>query len=110
MRHDALTVDEKLVALRLAAEDRVVVEHETPSTLALLEEYRRGQPAQPTADAHHVIGLTGVHGARDRALERSVAHGVRGGHHIVRVPVRPAVVADAAVAGPVLSGRFGKGK
>src|SRR6185369_6259485 len=46
---DALSVDEELVALRLAAEDRMVVEDEHTAALPLLEEHGRGEPADAAA-------------------------------------------------------------
>jgi len=102
VRDHALPVDEELVALRLAAEHRVVVEHETAAALTFLEEHRRGKSAQPSAHDRHVVRLAGVDDAR--ALELPVAHRVRHGHDVVRVAVRPRVVTDAAVAGPVVVG------
>ena len=63
MRDEPLPVDEKLVALRLAAEDRVVVEDETPAALVLLEEHRGRESAQPAADRDEIVRLAGVSGA-----------------------------------------------
>ena len=65
MRDDALSVDEELVALRLAAEDRVVVEDETASALALLEEHGGSEPADPAADGDEIVRLAGVDGRRE---------------------------------------------
>ena len=65
MRDETLPVDEELVALRLAAEDRMVVDHETAAALVLLEEHRRGEAAQPTAYRHQIVHLAGVDSARE---------------------------------------------
>src|SRR5688572_23135839 len=54
---ERLAIDEEFVALRFAAEDRVVVQHETASALVALEEHRGGEAAQSTADRHQVVHL-----------------------------------------------------
>src|SRR5204863_7270925 len=64
VRDDALSVDEKLVPARLAAEDRVVVEHQAAAALVLLEEDGRCQPAEPSADHDEVIHLARIRRAR----------------------------------------------
>src|SRR6266566_1804763 len=98
VRGEPLSVDEELVALRFAAEDGVVVDDERPSALVLLEEDRRGQSADATADGDEVVRLAGVAGLGDALLERAVAQCVSGAQYVPGVAVRVTVVADAAVA------------
>jgi hypothetical protein len=105
MRDDRLSVDAELIAFRLAAEDRVVVEHEAASALPLLEEHGSGEPADAAAHDDEIVRLAGVDRVAQLRLEGTVANGVRGVHHVERVAIGARVIADAAVAGPFISGR-----
>ena len=105
VRDDGVAVDRELVALGFTAEDRVVVEHQAASAALPLENNGRGEPADPAAHGDQVVHLAGVGRAGNRALEFSVAHAMRRGHHVVHVAVGARVVADAAVAVP----RVGRG-
>src|SRR6185436_19794269 len=93
-----LAVDEKLISLRLTAEDRMVVEHETAAALVLLKEHRGRQSADATADGDEIVHLAGFYSPGDRVFEAAIAHRMRGGHYIPCVAVRAAIVADAAVS------------
>src|SRR5881396_1571241 len=98
VRGEALSVDEELVALRFAAEDRVVVDDEATSALVFLEEDRGGESADSAADGDEVVPLAGVDGVGDTLFERAIAHPVSGAQYIPGVAVGVSVVADAAVA------------
>jgi hypothetical protein len=52
-----LSVGEEFVALRLAAEDRVIVDDERASTLVLLEEDRCCESRDSAADGDEVVDL-----------------------------------------------------
>ena len=108
--HNGLARDAELVALRLPAEDRVVVEHQTaappaPPATFFLEEDCRGEPADPAAHHDQVVHLPGVDRVSDRAVKRPVAQAMRRGHHVVHVAMRAGVVTDPTVAVPSLCGR-----
>ena len=109
MGDDGVTVDAELVALGLAAEDRVVVEHETATAALFLEEHRRREPADPATDAHQIVQLARVIGARDGALKISVAQAMPHRHDVVSVAVGAGVVPDAAVPVPRI-GRRDRGR
>ena len=109
MRDKGVAVDRELVALGLAAEDRVVVDDEAATAALLLEEDRRGKTADPTADRDQIVHLAGVGRACDGALKFSVAHAMRRRHQVVHVAVGAGIVADAAVAVPGI-GRGNRGR
>jgi len=102
---EALPVDEEFVALRFAAEDRVIVDDEAAPALVFLEEDRGGESADAAADGDEVVYLAGVDGAGDARFERAVAQRVSGAQDLPGVPVRMAVVAYAAVAVEGIGGR-----
>ena len=98
VRHQPVPVHVELVALGFAAEDRVVVEHQTrhPRTGTTAENQRGRQSADPATDDHAVVLFARVDGIRRQRLEGTVANRVRVGEHRQRVTVRSRVVADAA--------------
>jgi hypothetical protein len=98
VRGEPLSVDEEFVALRLGAEDRVVVDDERASAFVFLEEDLGGEAADSAADCDEVVDLAGVHGIRDALLEYTVAHRVPVAQYVPGVAVRVAVGADPAVA------------
>src|SRR5213596_3224037 len=98
VRGEALSVDEELVALRFAAEDRVVVDDEATSALVFMEEDRGGESADSAADGDEVVHLAGVAGVGDTLFERAIAHPVSDAQYIPGVAVGVPVVAYAAVA------------
>ena len=104
VRGESLPIDEELVALGLAAEDRVVVDDERASAAVFLEEDRGGESGDSAADGDEVVDLAGVGGVGDARFEGAIAHRVSGGDDVPGVAVRVRVVADAAVAVEGVSG------
>jgi hypothetical protein len=102
VNHKPLAIDLEFVALGLAAEDCMIVEHQAGGVaLALaLEEQRRGESADPAADDHTVKHFARIRGISS-ALVHAIANVVTGGHDLVGVAVRSGVIPDAAVARPV---------
>jgi hypothetical protein len=98
VRDETLSVDEELVPLRFAAEDRVVVEDEAAAALVFLEEDRGGESADSTADGDEIVDLASVCGIHDSPFESAIAHRVSGAQDFPGVAVRVCVVADPAVA------------
>ena len=104
MRDQPVAVDEEFVALGFAAEDRMVVEHQTSLARAglPLKNQSRGQTADAAADHHAVVGFAGVDHAGGKAFKPAIANFVAGVQYRERVAVGICVVADAAVASPVV--------
>src|SRR5205823_14311594 len=98
VRGETLSVDEELVPLRFAAEDRVVVDDEAAPAFVFLEEDRGGESADSAADGDEVVHLAGVDGVGDTLFERPIAHPVSGAQYIPGIAVGVSVVAYAAVA------------
>src|SRR5436305_809708 len=98
MGGEPLSVDEKFVALRFAAEDRVIVDDERASAFVFLEKDRGGESADSAADGDEVVDLAGVSCVGDALFERAIAHRVSGAQDFPGVAVGVCVVADAAVA------------
>src|SRR5205085_3209789 len=69
VRGEPLSVDEELVPLRFAAEDRVIVDDERAPAFVFLEEDRGGESGDSTADGDEVVDLAGVSGVGDLRLE-----------------------------------------
>ena len=107
MRHQAVAVDEKLIALGFAAEDRMIVDDQTvlPFACQLLEDQRSGQTADAASDDYTVAGLSRVDNVRGESFEFAVPNAVPGLHHSHRVAVGCRVVANAPVASPLILGR-----
>ncbi len=107
MRGEPLSVDEELVALRFATEDRVVIDDEAAPAFVFLEEDRRGESADAAPDGDEVVHLAGVGGGGDPLFECAppVAQRVSGAQDFPGVAVRVLVVADAAVAVEGVGGR-----
>src|SRR5438046_3215049 len=98
MGGEPLSVDEEFVALRFAAEDRVIVDDERASAFVFLEEDRGGESADSTADGDEVVDLAGVSRVGDSLFESAIAQRVSGAQHVPGVAVGVGVVTDAAVA------------
>src|SRR5438552_13680974 len=92
------SVDEEFVALRFAAEDRMIVDDERASAFVFLEEDRGGESADSAADGDEGVDLAGVRGGGDSLFECAIAHGVSGAQDFPGVAVGIRVVAAAAVA------------
>src|SRR5690606_14373671 len=106
-------VDDELVLLGLAAHDRMILEQQAAAsgTAVLAEFIRCGHPGKTATDDDQVDLLV------DRPCRRigieAVADAVGGFDHRLGVAVGPAVVTDAAVAGPGRTGgrqRYGAGR
>ncbi len=95
-----MAVDQKLVQLRLATEDRMVVQQQAGPPAFLVERVGRHQPRE-SAPHHDQVERPRVDGPGRRPVPVAFPDGMGGVHHLVRVAVRPAVIADAARAGPV---------
>src|SRR3989441_4257522 len=104
VRGEPLSVDEELVALRFAAEDRVVVDDKAAPAFVFLDEDRGGESADSAAHGDEVVHLAGVDGVGDTLFERAIAHPVSGAQYIPGVAVGVSVVANAAVAVEAVGG------
>jgi hypothetical protein len=109
VRNQPVSIHEKFVAFGFAAEDRMVVEHEASLSLSCvpLENQCPGQAADATTDNHTVVGFMGVDHIVRKAFKAPVANLVAGLEPAKRIAVRVRIVADAAVAGPIILFRTG---
>src|SRR4029077_20058332 len=98
VRGETLAVDKELVAFGLAPEDRVVVDDERASAFVSLEEHRRREAADPSADGDQLVGLACVRRVCDSLFENAVAHCMSGAQDFPGVAVGVRVIADPAVA------------
>src|SRR5215472_11009068 len=107
MADQAVTVYEKLVALGLAAENRMIVEHEAAFSRPglTLENQGRSQTADTSAHDHAVIDFSRVDYTRGKGLKGAVANLVTGLEHCCRIAIGIRVFADTAVTGPVIDYR-----
>src|SRR4051812_10534686 len=104
MRDQAMAIDEKLVTLALPAENWMVIEHQArlPLTSQLLEGERGCQTTDAPTDNDAVIGLVRVDRTGWKALEFSISNPVAGVDDCLGVAVGIRVIADAAVASPIV--------
>src|SRR5277367_5376807 len=104
MTDQPVTVYEKLVALGLAAEDGMIVDHKAGLAVPglALKNQRGGETANAASHDHAIVSFSGVNRGRGQALEQPIANLMPGLENRVGVAVGICVVADAAIAGPVV--------
>ncbi len=109
MRDQPMAVDLELVPLCFAAEDRVIVEHETgrPGSRTPPEDQGRRQPADASANDDAIVRLARIDRVGGQALEHAVANLMRIRHHPQRISVGSGVVAYSPKAGPRVPFRDG---
>ncbi len=102
-RRQVVAVDFEFVLLRLAAEDRMLIEHQYAGIgMSLAVGPARGKSRHSAADDDRVRALAGIRGGAQAALPLVVAYPAVGGvDDFVGIAVRARVVADAPGAGPL---------
>src|SRR3984957_6300110 len=102
MRNQPVTVHSKLIAFGFAAENRMIVEHQTSlaRTGMPLKNQRGRQPANAPAYNHAVIGFTRFDNLDRQVLKPAIANLVAGLEHSKGISVAVCVIANATVAGP----------
>src|SRR6267154_4344835 len=108
MRDQAPSIHFKFVLLRFAAKDRMIFQDQAsfPSPGKPLKKQRSSKSADTAANHNAVVNLSGIDGISQKRTVSRVAHLVPGLQHLQRVSVGPAVIANAAVARPIiLSGK-----
>src|SRR6516225_2751801 len=107
MADQPVTVHKKLVALGLAAENRMIVEHEAGFSRPglALKDQRRSQTADASANHQAVVSLFRVDHICGEPLKYAVANLVSSFEHGGCVAVGIRVVADTGVTGPVIDRR-----
>ena len=104
----SMTIDDELVSLGFAAENRVVFEHQGFCLWRfLLKVQGGGQAAQAAADDGKIEDLPRIL-RRRRIGEDVVTNLVAGPHHFKGVSIRFGVIARAAVTGEALFAQLGK--
>ena len=103
VRDEALPLDLEFVRPGFAAEDGVVLQHQTGPLVASLPLKKEcgGEAADAAAYHHAVILLAGFLNVPRQRLEDAVANPVPGSHHVPRIPVGPAVVSQTSVSVPI---------
>ena len=98
------TINFEIVALGLAAEDRVIVENQCPTgRVQTMKVVRRRQSREAAADNHEIKYLTRFRYADRRCIEAPCTDIVRGANQLRRVTVRLRIVTESAGAIPVSS-------
>src|SRR5580700_1373538 len=103
MRHEAFSIHLEFVLFRLTAKNRMILQNEARFVLPRfpLEEKRRRQAADSSADNDAVVRLSCLDSVGRQRLVSAVAHFVSNFHHRECIAVRAAVLADAAVPRPI---------
>ncbi len=91
----------ELVALRLAACHRMIVEHQALATALLLEEPGGAESRKPAPDHDQVVAFRRVRGTAPGVGQFAVAEIVRDGERLPGIAVRARVVTDASVSLPI---------
>src|SRR5579872_7400042 len=104
MGKESVSVDQELIALGFATEDRMIIENEAcfPWSSFTSKDQPCRESADSAADNHAIVGFSGIYDAGGKAFEIAVADFMTGVHHREGITVRMRVVADAAVAGKVV--------
>src|SRR5215831_10649359 len=104
MPDQSMPVYNELVALSLAAEHWMIVEHQAGFPLAgiAMKNERRRKSADSPADDDTVIYFASFHKVVRNVLKLSVSDSMTSLNNRLSVAVRIRVVADAAVAGPIV--------
>jgi len=109
MRHQPVSVHQKLVALGFATENRVIVEHQATlaETRALFKNQCPRQPTDTAAHHHTVVSLTRLDQVPSRVFEPAIANPVPRFQNCERITVGLGVVANATVTGPFIAAGTG---
>src|SRR5947208_1380250 len=105
-RHQALTIDGKLVPFGLAAENRMIVEDQAlQATVPALKLQGRSQSADAAADDDAVEKLARIGHSGRSFGEHLIADLMAGSHHFIAVAVRARIIAYTCIACPVIGGQ-----
>src|SRR5215472_4794610 len=110
MSNQAVAVDQKFIALGLASENRMIVDHQASFALPSLsmEDQRCREATDAASDNRAVVEFSGLNKICGKAFKFTVADAMTSFEHGRSVAVGICVVADAAVAGPVIANRLGR--
>ncbi len=97
-----MAIDDQLVLLGLAAENRVIVEHQASSVAVTIEGMGSRQSAESTADNDHVE-FASVNNVGRVGNPVTAGHRMRRIDDFVGIAVRSLVVPDSAGTRPVLA-------
>jgi hypothetical protein len=100
-----LAVDQKLILLRLAAENGMVFEDQTfhTGTGFTLEKRGCSEPADSAADNYAVIDLPCINDSRRKRIVQAVTNRMTSLQDIPSVSIRVAVFTDAAITSEVIA-------
>src|ERR1700679_1448798 len=102
MSNQPVAIDENLVTLGFASENRMIVEHEAglARTSLPLKNQRRRQPADAPANNHAIIDLARLNRICGSVLKQAIANLMSCLEHRARVSIRVRVITHAAVTRP----------
>src|SRR6267154_1235373 len=106
MRDQPLSVHFKFVLLRFTAKDRMIFQDQASLTLAgkPLKKQRSSKSADAAANHHAIVYFSGVDWISQKRTVSRVAHFVPGLQHLQRISIGAAVIANSAVASPIILG------
>ncbi len=104
MRDEPVSIHEKLIAFRFAAEDRMVIEDEAGLAFArlLLKSQGRGQSADAATHDDAIVGFSGVDHVGRKTLKEPISNLMSSFENSGGVAIGICVVADATVSGPIV--------
>ncbi len=98
-----MAVDDKLIALRLTAKDRMIIQNKALAIFAGLpqEKQSSSQSADSTSHDNAVIDFASINSGGRKRLKFAIADSVTGLHNFVSVAIGSTVVANSSVARPI---------
>src|SRR5882762_3569145 len=110
MRDQALSVNFKFVLLRFAAKDRMIFQDQASfvSSGKPLKKQRGSKSADAAANHNTIINFASINRIGQEGAVRAIAHLVPGLQHLQRIPIGAAVIANSAVASPIILSGSGK--
>src|SRR5208283_1707354 len=104
MRDQPVAIYQKLILLRLATEDGMVLKNQALHSRARLplEKQGGGKSADSTADDDTIVRLPGIDDVLRERVINSIADGMPGLDDWQGVPIRRAVFANSAITGKVI--------
>src|SRR6266481_3753184 len=110
MRDQPCSIHFKFVLLRFAAKDRMIFQDQAsfPSPGKPLEKKRSSKSADAAANHNTIINFASINRIGQEGAVRAIAHFVPGLQHLQRISIGAAVIANSAVAGPIILSGSGK--
>ena len=107
MREQTVPIHQEFIALRFAAKNRMIIEHQAlaPSPRLPQKEKRRRKPADSAADHHAIVNFPRAYRCGRNLFKLAVANPMSCLHNFISISVREAVIAHASIPGPIILGK-----